>query len=325
MKKLLLLVGVALFATGSLAGAQEVRSELADYIPDISLDMRGSYRIDSEYESGRFTGDDLYLDINGYISPNFSYSFNHRIASTYYGKASGFDATNWLTLTYETDNFAITAGKDALLMGSFEYDAYDLDAYFEMNSPFYNDFDCWQWGASAAWYPADDHELIFQVAKSPVAAESIEQVSLALAWRGAWDWYESYWTENLWKYSSENFIKAINLGNRFYFGNFTIDLDLMGRFGEVEDPYSGLTATLSPSYEISDWGRVFVKAGWESSENVFGGAGFEYFPLKENRNIRLHAAWAYNDYMYGHTLNIGLTWKFDLTGTAKHLFGRLVK
>ena len=147
MKKLLLLVGVALFATGSLAGAQEVRSELADYIPDISLDMRGSYRIDSEYKSGRFTGDDLYLDINGYISPNFSYSFNHRIASTYYGEASGFDATNWLTLTYETDNFAITAGKDALLMGSFEYDAYDLDAYFEMNSPFYNAFDCWQWGA----------------------------------------------------------------------------------------------------------------------------------------------------------------------------------
>ena len=323
MKKLLLLVGVALFATGSLAGAQEVRSELADYIPDISLDMRGSYRIDSEYKSGRFTGDDLYLDINGYISPNFSYSFNHRIASTYYGKASGFDATNWLTLTYETDNFAITAGKDALLMGSFEYDAYDLDAYFEMNSPFYNDFDCWQWGASAAWYPADDHELIFQVAKSPVAAESMEQVSLALAWRGAWDCYESYWTANMWQYDAKAFTKAFNSGNRFTFGGLVIDLDLMFRFNHPEEENWGFTGIFAPSYTFGEWGRIFTKAGWDKeTDNCFFGGGFEYFPLKDNKDIRFHIAYTHNDDdEIGNMVSLGLTWKMNLTGNIKKLFG----
>ena len=339
MKRFFVFLGVALAAIGSAASAQEVDSmvpmqmsswgdakteELIDYMPDISLDTRFGYNQFFTDGGGRFMGDGLYLDINGYISPHFSYSFNHRIASTYYEDNAGFEGTNWLTLTYETDNFAFTAGKDALLMGSFEYDAYDLDTYYDMNSAFYNEFDCWQWGVSAAWYPAEDQEVLIQVANSPFA-DYEDYFAYAVGWRGAWDWYESYWTANLWQYSSNNFVKALNLGNRFYFGNFTIDLDLMGRFGEVEDPYSGMTATLSPSYEISDWGRVFLKAGWESSESVFGGAGFEYFPLKENRNIRLHAAWAYNDYMYGHTLNIGLTWKFDLTGTAKHLFGRLVK
>ena len=134
MKKLFVFLGIVFMAIGSAASAQEVESmvpmqksswgdaetsELADYIPEISLDMRGSFRIDSEHESGRFAGDDLYLDINGYISPNFSYSFNHRIASSYYGKASGFDATNWLTLTNENENFLFTAGKDALIMGIF--------------------------------------------------------------------------------------------------------------------------------------------------------------------------------------------------------------
>ena len=157
MKRFFVFLGVALAAIGSAASAQEVDSmvpmqmsswgdakteEVIDYMPDISLDTRFGYNQFFTDGGGRFMGDGLYLDINGYISPHFSYSFNHRIASTYYEDNAGFEGTNWLTLTYETDNFAFTAGKDALLMGSFEYDAYDLDTYYDMNSAFYNEFDC---------------------------------------------------------------------------------------------------------------------------------------------------------------------------------------
>ena len=298
-------------------------SEIASYIPDVSLDMRGGLNYGNNEGAATFMGDGLYLDINGYISPHFSYSLNQRLASTYYEDNSGFNGTNWLTLTFEAGDFAVTAGKDALLMGSFEYDAYDLDAYYDMNSSFYNGFDCWQWGVSGAWYPTEDQEVLLQFANSPFSYGEPNLFSLAAGWRGTWDWYESYWTANLWQYSEENFVKAVNLGNRFQFGNFTIDLDLMGRFGEVEPPFSGMTVAFSPSYEISDWGRVFAKGVWEE-ENLIYGAGFEYFPLKENRNIRLHAAWAYNEYMYGDTLNIGLTWKMDMTGSIRKLFGATV-
>ena len=335
MKKLFVFLGIVFMAIGSAASAQEVESmvpmqksswgdaktsEFANYIPEISLDMRGGFRIDSEHESGRFAGDDLYLDINGYISPNFSYSFNHRIASTYYGEAFGFNATNWLTLTYEVGDFAFTAGKDALLMGSFEYDAYDLDAYYEMNSAFYNDFDCWQWGLSAAWYPAEDQEVLFQVAKSSFAEQDTEQVSLALGWRGAWDWYESYWTTNFWQYSPEDFIKAVNLGNRFTFGGLTLDLDLMFRFDEF-DENCDFTGIFAPSYQFGEWGRIFAKTGWESIENFFYGGGFEYFPLKENKDIRIHAAYTHNDYTIGDMFSIGLTWKMNLTKGIRKILG----
>ena len=315
MKKLFVFLGVVLSAIGSALSAQEV-----DYIPDISLDMRGGYRFGSEYESGRFTGDDLNIDINGYISPKFSCSFNHRIASSYYGEASWFDATNWLTLTYETGNFALTAGKDAIFVGSFEYDAYDLDTYYEMNSAFYNDFDCWQWGVSAAWYPAEDHEVLVQVANSPYAFLK-DSYALALGWRGAWDWYESYWTANLWETDDDDVVKALNLGNRFSFGNFTVDLDLMGRFSES---YGGLTATLAPSYQFGEWGRAFLKAGADEigDLNIFFGGGFEYFPLKENKDIRFHAAYTRNDYTVGHLFSIGLTWKMNLTKGIKNLIER---
>ena len=135
-------------------------SEITDYIPDISLDMRGGYYQDFGGSAGQFFGDGLYLDINGKISPHFSYSLNQRLASSYYEDNSGFNGTNWLTITYENDYFGLTFGKDAVFVGSFEYDAYDLDSYTDMNSGFYNTFDCWQWAVSAAWYPADDQEVL---------------------------------------------------------------------------------------------------------------------------------------------------------------------
>ena len=327
MKKLFVFLGIALWAIGSAASAQEVESTApmqksswgdayTDYIPDISLDMRGGYRLGSEYGSGRFTGDDLNIDINGYISPNFSYSLNHRIASSYYGEASGFDATNWLTLTYETDNFAVTAGKDAILVGSFEYDAYDLDSYYEMNSPFYNDFDCWQWGVSGAWYPAEDQELILQIANSPFSFGDPELFSYALGWRGGWDNFESYWTVNLWQYGPKSFLKALNAGNRFHFGNLTVDVDLMARTYTFTEDHS-FTGILAPSYLFGDWGRIFAKVGYESGHTLFYGGGFEYFPLKENKEIRLHAAYTHNDHTVGNMFSIGLTWKMNLTKFLK--------
>lgn len=331
MKKLTVFLGIVIMAIGSAAYAQEVEStapvqksswgDATDFIPEISLDMRGGFRVDSEYESGRFTGEDLNIDINGYISPNFSYSINHRIASSYYGEAHGFDATNWLTLTYEVGDFAITAGKDALFVGSFEYDAYDLDTYYEMNSPFYNDLDCWQWGISGAWYPAEDQEILLQIANSPYSYGDPGMFSFATGWRGAWDWYESYWTANLWMAGTDGLVKGVNMGNRFYIGNFTIDLDLMGRFNEA---YGGYDVILAPSYNFGEWGRIFAKAGIEPSGfsddmYMFFGGGFEYFPLKENKDIRLHAVYTYNEYTIGQMFSLGLTWKMNLTKGIKRL------
>ena len=347
MKRIFVFLGVVLLTAGSVVSAQEVdsmaplqksswgdakTSEIVDYIPEISLDMRGGYRLGSTYGAGRFTGDDLNIDINGKISPNLSYSFNHRIASSYYGEAHGFDATNWLTLTYEVGSFAFTAGKDALLMGSFEYDAYDLDAYFEMNSAFYNILDCWQWGVSAAWYPSDSHELIFQVANSPFSFGDPEVFSYAAAWRGYWDHFESYWSLNMWECATGPYVKSINLGNRFSFGSFTCDLDYTTRALKLSQLGSvDFSMLLMPSYQFGESFRVFAKFGYEgmgidygiedySGNNVLYGCGVEYFPLKENKDIRLNATYIHNDFMIGDMVNIGLTWKMNLTRAVRRLF-----
>ena len=340
MRKLSVFLGVALLAIGSAVSAQEADS----YIPDVSLDTRFGYSHDFAEGTGRFGGNGLFLDINGRISPHFSYSLNHRIASFEGEDSFGFGNTNWLTLDYEHDYFYISAGKQDMKVGSLEYDMYDLDCYWEMNSQFWNNVSPWQWGILAGVYPSEGQTLMLQCTNSPYAHPEIFNLfAYALAWQGEWDCYDSYWSVNMWEYEKGGFVKSLNLGNRFYVGDFTIDLDYSTRCTSLKNAFTDdFTVTFMPAYEWQ-WGRAFAKVGYEKlsactyvspfenleepvleGENIFYGAGVEFFPVKSNRDVRVHAIWASNSFLTeGHYLNIGLTWKLDLTGAAKSLFNKI--
>lgn len=336
MKRLFTFLLVVLTIGNTALKAQDAENNCVDYIPEISLDTRFGYSHDFAEGAGRFGGNGLLLNIDGKISPNFSYSLNHCLATYEGGDALGFGNTNWLTLTYENDYFYITAGKEDIKVGSFEYDTYDLDSYGEMNSLFWNNCSPWQWGLSAGWYPADGQTLILQCTNSPFSTyEQFNLFAYALAWRGEWDHYESYWSTNLWQYETGGYLKSLNLGNRFYAGDFRFDLEYSTRTRGWRDAFtSDFTLMFSPSYEW-DWGRAFAKVGWDKvtedylghefiGSNVFYGAGAEFFPLKDNKDIRLHAIWASNTHLTeSHYINVGLTWKLDLTRAGKKLFNKI--
>ena len=336
MKRLFTFLLVVLTIGNTAIKAQDAENNCVDYIPEISLDTRFGYSHDFAEGAGRFGGNGLLLNIDGKISPNFSYSLNHCLATYEGGDALGFGNTNWLTLTYENDYFYITAGKEDIKVGSFEYDTYDLDSYGEMNSLFWNNCSPWQWGLSAGWYPADGQTLILQCTNSPFSTyEQFNLFAYALAWRGEWDHYESYWSTNLWQYETGGYLKSLNLGNRFHAGDFRFDLEYSTRTRGWRDAFkSDFTLMFSPSYEW-DWGRAFAKVGWDKvtedylghefiGSNVFYGAGAEFFPLKDNKDIRLHAIWASNTHLTeSHYINVGLTWKLDLTRAGKKLFNKI--
>ena len=167
MKKLFTFLGVMLVMAGYALRAQEVYSSAPlqttasnegatledgeDWIPAISLDSRFGYDRVAGGDLAGFGGDGFYLNIDGKISKNFSYSLCQRLFAAHGEDESVFDNTDWLTLSYNVGSLCFTAGKDVLMVGSYEYDAYDIDSYFDMNSMFYNSFSCYQWGVKGEW------------------------------------------------------------------------------------------------------------------------------------------------------------------------------
>ena len=373
MKKLFTFLGVILVMAGSALRAQEVYSSAPqqtsasetdatledgeDWIPSISLNSRYSYDRVAGGDLAGFGGDGFYLEIDGKISKNFSYSLCQKLFSQHGEDDSVFDNTDWLTLSYNVGSFGFTAGKDVLMVGSYEYDAYDIDSYFDMNSHFYNSFSCYQWGLKGEWTNRKETSTIaFQVTNSPFAYAPREEnmYSYNLGWYGAWDWYESIWTVNLLEYAPGKFVKMVALGNMFYIGDFSIGVDYIVRGDSWKDSLDeDFTLNIMPSYNFNDKVRLFGKFGWEKTSDdleydfwgeylgredklaaneecgttqpaylvggkdyLYYGVGVEYFPTE---SVRLHAVWASNNYTSRHTINVGVTWRFDITKAIKRI------
>lgn len=376
MKKLFTFLGVMLVMAGSALRAQEVYSSAPlqttasnegatledgeDWIPAISLDSRFGYDRVAGSDLAGFGGDGFYLNIDGKISKNFSYSLCQRLFAAHGEDESVFDNTDWLTLSYNVGSLCFTAGKDVLMVGSYEYDAYDIDSYFDMNSMFYNSFSCYQWGVKGEWTnKKETSTYAFQVTNSPFVYTPKEENMYAynFGWYGAWDWYESIWTVNLLEYEPGEFVKMIALGNMFYIGDFSIGVDYIVRGDSWKDSLDeDFTLNLMPSYNFNDKVRLFGKLGFEKCSNEvpydfwgeylnadeklaaneecgttlpayliegkeywYYGAGVEYFPVN---NVRLHAVWASNNYTSRHTINVGLTWRLNITRAIKRIAGK---
>ena len=376
MKRLLTFLGTIFIMAGSTVWAQEVNSSVTtagsssgedvtvendvDWVPEISLDARFGYQHQSSGKIGGFGGDGLLLNIDGKIGKHFSYSLNHSLASSIGEDDSVFDATNWLTLSYDVGNFTFTAGKDALAVGSFEYDAYELDCYYDMGSLFNYNLNCWLWGVSAMWTNnSETTSFAFQAMNSPFSYVPKEEnlYSYSLAWYGMWEHYESIWSLNMMEYEPGKFVKMLGLGNMFYIGDFELMLDYVVRVADLSDGLGkDFNLMLQPAYNFGESFRLFGRFGVEKTaddlpydilgeylsaedkvaaneenpyvmpayltgdkEYIFYGAGLEYYPLKENKSIRLHAAWASNNYTKRHMFNVGLTWKFDVVNAVKQI------
>lgn len=376
MKRLFTFLGAMVLMAGSASWAQEVDCSVPqqssvstddatmedgeDWIPSISLDSRFGYNRIVPGKTGGFGGDGLYLNIDGKISKHFSYSLCQKFFSAPGEDDSVFDNTDWLTLSYDIGGFTFTAGKDVLMLGSYEYDAYDIDSYFDMNSMFYNSFSSYQWGVKAMWTnESETTSFAFQVTTSPFSYAPREDnlYSYNLGWYGSWDCYESIWTANFMEYAPGEFVKVLAVGNMFYVGNLSLGVDCILRGADIKSVGKDeVTVNFMPSYDFGGKVRLFGKFGWEHSradlpydfwgeglsfeemqeanaENyytlpayliggkdyLFYGAGVEYYPIE---SVRLHAAWASNNYTSRHTIDIGVTWKFDVVKAFCRIAGR---
>lgn len=291
------------------------------------------------------------LRLDGQIASKFTYSWRQR-----FNRANSFSEfahnTDWLTLTYKpTKNWAISAGKQVLMIGGWEYDRAPMDLYF--CSEFWNNVNCYQLGASVSYTTNSGNDtILFQASQSPYDTTSpdVDYYAFNLYWSGTHGCYTALYSLNFMQYAPGKYDKYIALGNQFKFGDATLQVDLMSRGSKLKDLlFDNFSIMGEFSYLVADRVNIFAKATYDKignsavtasglfpgTEVTRVGGGVEYYPMggKGNRDVRLHAAYAYNfgantniggtAVGKGSYLTVGLTWRIDVVSAVGKLIDKV--
>lgn len=305
----------------------------------LKFDARADYnykKIKNTEDKAGFHGRNLNLMLDGKINSMFEYHLRQRL-NVPIGNIEGLlDATDWAYLTYHiNDNFSLSAGKQVVAIGGFEYDYAPIDGYFL--SAFCNNIPCYEVGLSLGFKDnSGKHSLQFQISNSPFITTAFDNMySYNFLWNGNFDFFKTLYSVNMIEYKKGDFINYIALGNRFDIGNLSLELDYTNRYhGNQDNFFDDFSVVAQLKYSINNSWNLFIKGGYDQNkaqeagvpehlrwdvcvvpgtEYTFGGAGFEFFPLKNKKDIRIHGYVASSDAEPTEfTFNLGLTWKMQV-------------
>lgn len=338
MKSVLLLVGSWLVCVSAIAQTRAVEH--------LSVEARGDYQRDYVDGSGRddasgFSGRYLNVKMNGQIADRLTYSYRQRLNKASLD-AGFFDATDWLHLDYQpTDQWTLSAGKQVVDIGGYEYDRAPIDLYF--CSEFWNNVPCYAWGASVAYQLTATDKLRFQVCESPyrqLPSFSHEDLySYNLMWYGSHGPWSTMWSVNMMERTDGHYISYIALGNELRLSDrLRLELDLMNRAADHQTFFLRDCSVIGElSYRPTTKWNIYAKASYDvnrthtaadqlvmaGTELTRVGGGLEFFPLGDSR-VRLHANYCYS---FGTNANpagtmldrqslvdVGLTWRVRVIG-----------
>lgn len=300
MKKAVTTIAFLAFALCTASAQTTLRLEAR-------LDYMQEYQDgDKINDASGFKGKYLNIRLDGNISGSISYSYRQRLNKPN-KEATFFDATDWITLTYKARNWAVSGGKQVVCIGGYEYDRAPIDVYFA--SEYWHHIACYQVGASGSYISDTGNDrLTFQFCESPFRKGSLnpgnkEMFAYNLMWTGTHDWFESLYSVNMIEYMPGRFINYISLGNRFMFGKFKVELDIMNRAASFRD-FFGRDMSLVGDISWHPVDRLKIFAHLSHDFNTTDdpadlcvapgtritrlGGGLEYFPFKTYKDIRLH-------------------------------------
>lgn len=291
-------------------------------------------------DNSGFKGRYLNIRMDGNISEHFSYSYRQRLNKPN-KDISFFDATDWIHLTYTNENWSVSAGKQVVGIGGYEYDVAPIDLY--IYSEYWGNIPCFRVGVSGS-YTTDDlkDKFMLQVCESPFRGHELnvnnqQMFAYNAMWYGSHGIYSSIWSVNMLEYLPGKFMNYIALGNRLTLGQFQLDLDIMNRAVSTKNFLGKDMSVMSKfMWKPSDRFNLFLIAthdfnhadeigDWSvipGTEITRVGGGLEYYPLKDSQDIRLHMACSYADGVntspagllqpHQTVLDAGITWKMDL-------------
>ncbi len=283
------------------------------------MDILGNYNSQTHFTAG-FDPSTVNIVVDGDITPSLSFYLRQRLNKKWYDENIPLNATDQLWLKWDfAPRFSVQGGKIPLVVGSFEFDEAPIDLYywgaFATNFP-----DVYALGGNFIFKASPENTLFLQFTQSPLSFVTTNCFAGAFVWDGQFTpWWKTLWSLNCMDDADHKPLGIIGLGNRFLFGNFKIDYDLMYRSG-FEALATVFGNILKVEYSIPRW-KFFAKGSYELNRNcttditfpettyVLAGGGVEFFPWDDDK-LRFHAVCHWNPQSKSVFGNIGITYRF---------------
>jgi hypothetical protein len=280
---------------GHLSGSS-LFAQSSDEIPksvDLSLHLRPAYHAQFngtplEFENGGFKFDHIIVDVGGQVTPKISYRYLQRLnkVSPIFTKENLPSTIDYAYLKYALNNlFSITAGKQALSVGGFEYNKYPVDVYDY--SGISNYITCYLTGMQVAFTPVQNQEFSFQIVNNrmgtwreaigtPQIGSQLEAPTLPLYYSLGWN--SNYldnalqlrYAANITSPAKGKTLVMVSGGQMWQSGPFNIYIDAFFQHSEIDYLGGIRNLTISPQNVV---------------ENV------NYFSLLGEANYRIQPQW----------------------------------
>lgn len=360
MKKLYLIILVLFSFTGLYAQDKDNQSildklkwndEMLNIMLDTRVDLQSTIN-NSDVDELSFRGQTIKIWLVGEIIPGIRYRVRHRLNKPQTPLREGYSgATDQAWLAFDIGKkWTITAGKQSVQFGTFEYDYNPADIYVPTMA--FDDLDAYKTGVNIA-YKFAGQILNLQVVNSDApqfASDSYKNKALAInvLWEGSLldGMVKTRWAYGAFQHEKSKFYNWLTAGTQLNVGNFTTELDYyLGNrymdYGSIVDNdelgsryVRDQSLSLNLKYNFGKW-RPFVKGTWnqrhdkEYGSNAYQTKGIqavvEYYPFtnKLTKDLRFHAMYAYGNTDYQgefgdlsnkdtHMLLVGTRWLFKV-------------
>jgi hypothetical protein len=306
-----------------------------NYVERLYFDMRAAFHQDvskGQYNS-QMLGEYLNFNMSGHLSPKVDYRIRQRLNKKVFDERNMFNATDFMYVNWQaTDRWSFLAGKYAVMIGGYEYDATPIDVYYysQFCSNLYQGF---TFGAMVNYRFAENQHLVFQFCNSPLSLGIQNIYAYNLAWTGQFaPWWKTIWSVNFVEDMDKKMVNYVALGNHFVFGNVFFDIDIMNRSGLTQKRFLFTDYSLISKiiWRVGKW-NICAKAGYEKNardnvdadgraydlviapgtEYLYAGCGLEWFPLRDDK-LRFHAVYYWDNAERRNNFRIGVTWRVDV-------------
>ncbi len=361
MKRIYIFIVMLLMCTALTAQHKESENILDKLIWDdkmlnIMLDTRVDFQMSYDnngLEDMSFYGQTVKIWLVGEIVPGIRYRVRQRLNKPQAPLREGYSgATDQAWIAFDlgkAKSWTITAGKQSVQFGTFEYDYNPADIY--LPTMCFNDLDAYKTGVNVA-YRFLGQTINLQVVNSDnpqFASEEYENKALggSILWEGSLlkNVLKTRWAYSAFQHEGSKFYSWFTLGTQLNTGKFTAELDYycgsrdMDYSSVVDDEDLGSryvfdqSAALNLKLDLGIW-KPSVKGVWnerkdkqldESAYANYGiEAALELYPFAGlTKDLRFHAVYMYNNTdlkgpysdlsnTYNHTFLVGMRWLFKV-------------